>query len=262
MTLRNLKIIAAIVTLIVIGLVVERFWTREESPPPINIEEINFDRTGHLVWNNPGLKPNTWFLVYELAGQPALNIELAFDGNSSIFVNDKAVEYREYEFTNGQVVHVEGVERNQVVTVRELIVMEDIEPAPQITVKLYYYNPDKDKDTNGNILASRRGLVAVDRQIPVTKTPIQDTIKLLLQGNLTSAERAQGITTEYPLPGVELKSANLKSGVLTLEFADPQNKTGGGSARVGVLWFQIEATAKQFPGVSQVKFKPEELFQP
>lgn len=121
---------------------------------------------------------------------------------------------------------------------------------------------DRAKDASGNILASRKGLVAVDRQIPVTNTPIQDTIKLLLLGNLTQAERNQGITTEYPLPGVELKGANLRNGVLTLEFADPQNKTGGGSARVSVLWFQIEATAKQFPGVSEVKFIPEELFQP
>jgi hypothetical protein len=129
-------------------------------------------------------------------------------------------------------------------------------------VKLYYYDPNKDKDASGNILASRKGLVAVDRQIPISNTPIQDTIRLLLQGDLSEAERAQGITTEYPLPGVELKSASLNGTILTLEFADPQNKTGGGSARVGVLWFQIEATAKQFPGVLEVKFKPEELFQP
>jgi hypothetical protein len=129
-------------------------------------------------------------------------------------------------------------------------------------VKLYYYNPNKDKDAQGNILASRKGLVAVDRQIPISITPIQDTVRLLLQGSLTQAEKALGITTEYPLPGVELKSADLKNGVLTLEFADPQNRTGGGSARVGVLWFQIEATAKQFPEVKDVKFKPAELFQP
>ncbi len=129
-------------------------------------------------------------------------------------------------------------------------------------VKLYYYNPEKDKDESGNILASRQGLVAVDRQIPITITPIQDTIKLLLEGNLTQEERAQGITTEFPLSGFELKSADLKDKVLTLEFSDPQNKSVGGSARVTILWFQIEATAKQFPEVSEVRFIPEELFQP
>jgi hypothetical protein len=98
--------------------------------------------------------------------------------------------------------------------------------------------------------------------MPITVTPIQDAIKLLLKGELTSAERAEGISTEYPLAGFELKSAGLTDGVLTLTFADPQGKTGGGSCRVGILWMQIEATAKQFPEVSSVRFSPEWLFQP
>lgn len=130
------------------------------------------------------------------------------------------------------------------------------------TVKLYYYNPQLDKYDSGNILCSRQGLVAVERQIPATITPIQDAIKLLITGQLTNAEKAQGITTEYPLEGFSLKGASLNNGVLTLEFQDPNNKSGGGSCRVGILWFQIEATAKQFPEVQSVRFLPEELFQP
>ncbi|MEK7183054.1 MAG: Gmad2 immunoglobulin-like domain-containing protein [Patescibacteria group bacterium] len=130
------------------------------------------------------------------------------------------------------------------------------------TVKLYYYDANKDRDSSGNILCSEQGLVAVERKIPVTKTPIQDTLRLLLEGELTAQEQAQGIDTEYPLAGLELKGANLKNSHLTLEFNDPQNKTGGGACRVGVLWHQIEATAKQFPEVQSVSFIPEELFQP
>ncbi|MDD5503052.1 MAG: Gmad2 immunoglobulin-like domain-containing protein [Candidatus Thermoplasmatota archaeon] len=130
------------------------------------------------------------------------------------------------------------------------------------TVKLYYYNQAKDQDATGNVMCTSKGLVAVDRQIPSTITPIKDTINLLLQGNLTSTEKAQGISTEYPLPGLTLKSAALSNGTLTLEFSDPQNKTSGGSCRAGILWYQIEATAKQFSGVTTVKFKPETLFQP
>ena len=131
-------------------------------------------------------------------------------------------------------------------------------------VKLYYYNPELDRDESGNTACSRSGLVAVERKIPITKTPIQDTIKLLLKGkeNLTEEEKARGIGTEYPLEGISLKGASLKDGVLTLEFNDPKNKTVGGACRVGILWFQIEATAKQFPEVQQVRFLPEELFQP
>jgi spore germination protein GerM len=132
-------------------------------------------------------------------------------------------------------------------------------------VLLYYYNPEKDKDENGNIKCSRDGLVAIEREIPVSQTPIKDTIELLLKGkeNLTQKELTQGITTEFPLDGFKLKSVNLKSdGTLILEFEDPLSKTVGGACRVGILWFQIEATAKQFPQVKQVKFLPEELFQP
>jgi hypothetical protein len=129
-------------------------------------------------------------------------------------------------------------------------------------VKLYYYHPELDQDEEGNIACSRKGLVAVERTIPLTETPIQDTIRLLLRGELTEEEKARGIETEYPLAGLSLEGAALKDGVLTLEFFDPQNKTSGGSCRVGILWFQVEETAKQFPEVREVRFLPEELFQP
>ncbi len=129
-------------------------------------------------------------------------------------------------------------------------------------VQLYYYNPNNDKDAQGNILCSAKGLVAVNRTIPKTTTPLADSIKLLLKGALTAQEKAQGITTEFPLAGVSLTSATITGGVATLTFADPQNKTVGGSCRVGVLWRQIEATAKQFASVTSVQFKPQDLFQP
>jgi len=135
-------------------------------------------------------------------------------------------------------------------------------PQAEKPVKLYYYNPDLDKDESGNTACSRSGLVPVEREIPITQTPIQDTIKLLLSGKLTDEERSRGINTEYPLEGFSLKGASLKDGVLTLEFDDPNNKTVGGSCRAGILWFQIETTAKQFPEVKEVRFLPEELFQP
>ncbi|MFA5747022.1 MAG: Gmad2 immunoglobulin-like domain-containing protein [Candidatus Paceibacterota bacterium] len=144
----------------------------------------------------------------------------------------------------------------------QIPVLFDMNGLPQRIIDLYYYNSSKDQDASGNIMCSKNGLEPVERSIPLTKTPIQDAIKLLLKGELTSQELAQGITTEYPLPGLELKGASLENKVLTLTFADPQNKTGGGSCRVGILWFQIEATAKQFAEVSSVRFMPEKLFQP
>lgn len=129
-------------------------------------------------------------------------------------------------------------------------------------INLFYYNSELDKDETGNIQCSRNGLVEVEREISITETPIQDAIKLLISGQLTEQESLQGITTEYPLEGFSLKGASLKDGILTLEFSDLNNKASGGSCRVGILWFQIEATAMQFPEVSLVRFVPEYIFQP
>lgn len=134
--------------------------------------------------------------------------------------------------------------------------------AEERTVALYYYNPEKDKDSDDNLLCSANGLVKVVRTIPETNTPIEDTIRLLLKGNITSQEKAEGVTSEYPLPGVELTGASLKNGKLTLSLNDPQGKTSGGSCRAGILWAQIKGTAMQFPEVTSVGLSTEFLFQP
>ncbi len=131
----------------------------------------------------------------------------------------------------------------------------------EILVKLYYYNPAKDQGPGG-VQCTRAGLVAVERTLPETTMPLTEAIKLLLRGEITAEEKTRGVTSEFPLSGVTLSSATIVNGVATLTFSDPQNKTGGGSCRVAILWAQIEATAKQFPSVVSVRFLPEELFQP
>lgn len=139
---------------------------------------------------------------------------------------------------------------------------ERVENSESQNITLYYYDQNKDKDQEGNVLCSDKGLVSVERTISKGNTPIQDAVKLLLKGELTSAERAQGVSTEFPLSGVELVGANLNNGLLTLEFKDPENRTSGGSCRVSILRAQIEKTVMQFSGVEKVVFKPNEIFQP
>ena len=129
------------------------------------------------------------------------------------------------------------------------------------TVKLYYYDQNRDKDASGNVRCSTQGLVAINRTIALTNTPIQDAVRELLKGPTTS-EKAGFPGTEFPLAGVSLISASLSGGVLTLTFSDSQNKTTGGSCRVSILTAQIEATAKQFGGVSSVRLQPPTAFQP
>ena len=87
-------------------------------------------------------------------------------------------------------------------------------------------------------------------------------LNLLLKGEITQVEKDQGFSSEYPLLGFSIKKATLLEGKLTLELEDLQNKTGGGSCRVGILWNQIKKTALQFPEVKEVVYIPEELFQP
>lgn len=139
--------------------------------------------------------------------------------------------------------------------------VEPTEPAPQKTVRLYYYDPAKDSDATGNVMCSRDGLVPVERTVPSDATPT-DVVRLLLAGDLLPEERAQGVTTEYPLDGFSLVSSELEDGTLTFSFADTEGKSVGGSCRVGILWMQIAETALQFPEVQEVRFLPEDIFQP
>jgi len=130
------------------------------------------------------------------------------------------------------------------------------------SVKLYYYDPDKDTNDSGQILCSKQGLVPVEREIPITVSPMQDTLGLLLQGKLTDEERREGIATEFPLRGFILRGVVIDDGLLILMFADPENRTNGGACRVNVLKAQIEETAKQFFDAKEIKYKPDTLFQP
>ncbi|MCR4279654.1 MAG: GerMN domain-containing protein [Candidatus Zambryskibacteria bacterium] len=129
------------------------------------------------------------------------------------------------------------------------------------TINLYFYDQNKDKDASGNIKCSADGLVAIERTIPRTNTPIQDAVRELLKGP-TASERSSVPGTEFPLSGVTLSSASLSNGVLTLAFNDPQNSTSGGSCRIAILDAQIEATARQFGGVTSVRYSPSDIFQP
>lgn len=206
---------------------------------------VPFAEDGNVVRDNPGQRPGVWYLVYEKPGQPGLSVEL--DLSRTVIPS----------LVQGQRVHVEGTRSGGVVAVESITPVEET----GLAIKLYYYNPALDQGVGG-VQCSERGLVAVERVIPQTTTPLRDSIELLLRGELTAEERAQGIETEFPLAGLALQSASITDGVATLTFSDPQNKTVGGACRTGILWHQISATAKQFPTVREVRFMPEELFQP
>jgi hypothetical protein len=210
--------------------------------------EINFSKDGNVTKDSPGFNPGVWYLSYEEPGKPGLSVALDLNSVSSSYIS----------LTQGERVHVTGTLSRSVVTVQSIT---PITAEPGTDIKLYFYNPALDQGPGG-VQCSRNGLVAVRRTIPTSGTPLTESIKLLLRGEISDEEQREGITSEFPLSGVTLTSASIENGIATLRFSDPQNKTSGGSCRVSILWAQIEATAKQFPTVTSVRFQPEELFQP
>jgi hypothetical protein len=225
----------------------------------LNPKAVPFSHEGNLIKDNPGFEPGIWYLSYEEPGSPGHSVVLVFDQNSRCGSEENQTVCN-ISFQQGERVRIEGEQRDGVVLVKKLV-YRNISNETGLRIKLYFYNPSLDQG-EGGVQCTEKGLVAVERVIPETQTPLTEAIKLLLRGEISPDEENLGIESEFPLDGLSLKSATIQNGVATLTFADPQNKTVGGACRVSVLWNQIEATAKQFPTITSVRFLPEELFQP
>ena len=129
-------------------------------------------------------------------------------------------------------------------------------------VKVLHYLPNKIMAEKVDYEVDPRALLPVEREIPFSDNLIYDTIKSLIQDEISEKETQAGFSTGFPGDSFRLLSADLQGNILTLHFDDPKYFTSGGSNRVGYLWLQIRMTAFQFPEVKQVKYKPETLFQP
>jgi len=213
-----------------------------------NTSGTAFSADGNVTRNNPGQKPDVWYLAYEKPGSPGLSVEL--DLNSA--------QNPDIKLAQGERVHVEGTRRGSILTVQTITA---ISAETGTHIKLFYYDPALDQGPGG-ALCSAKGLTAVERVIPKTATPLKDSIQLLLRGEMSDEEHSRGITSEFPLPGVSLSNASIVNGVATLTFSDPAHKTSGGSCRASILRAQVEATARQFSSVTSVRFMPADTFQP
>lgn len=82
-----------------------------------NIATFDFEETGTLTRNAPGLSPGVWYVEYEEANNPALTMRLSFNEDSvciqgetegpcerSIFENDLNVTIRGMRMNDGIVV--------------------------------------------------------------------------------------------------------------------------------------------------------------
>lgn len=252
-----------IIGIVLLPLLAIGAWYAYQTYAPTGAVEP-FVKEGNLIRNNPGLDAGAWYLSYEESGSPARLAQLAFTRRSTCG-RDGVYTVCDMSFEQGERVRVEGLRTRDLVEVTRLTSLQEGEsPEPNeegTRIKLYYYNPALDQG-QGGVQCSAKGLVAVERIIPKTTMPLTEAIHLLLRGEISDEERANGVTSEFPLEGVELEKAIVENGVATLTFKDPLNKTGGGSCRASILAHQIEATAKQFPTVQSVRLMPAELFQP
>lgn len=90
---------------------------------------VNFEKQGVLVVNNPGLKKDTLYLVYEEPGAPGLNKELVFEEESRCFaeeeINCSLLPEQESDHLSGLRIRLEGIEENGTVLVKHLYFLED-----------------------------------------------------------------------------------------------------------------------------------------
>lgn len=125
-------------------------------------------------------------------------------------------------------------------------------------INLFYYR----KSADSNNACTSEFVLPVARQVPVSDNQIKDSINLLLQGSLTSQEMDEGFYPYFPNNNFKLIDSNLDAnGTLTLTFNEVAGFTNGNFCRDNVLALEIAKTARQFPEVKKVIFKPDSLFE-
>ncbi len=89
---------------------------------------ISFEEQGVLTMNNPGLKEEVLYLVYEQPGAPGLSKEVVFEPGSRCFTEEEIdcslVLEQDSERLSGLRVKLEGVEENGTVLVTALYFLE------------------------------------------------------------------------------------------------------------------------------------------
>ncbi|MDP2860162.1 MAG: hypothetical protein Q8N98_00410 [bacterium] len=131
----------------------------------------------------------------------------------------------------------------------------------KIKVELFYFN-SKNKQ---RYVCNKEAIGSVIRSISsVDNTPIRDTLKLFLEGDLTQGERESGFKSPYlSTIGDYFRGVNLKEGVLTVDLEiDKSSLKYWDACEIELLPRQIEMVAKQFKGVKEVKYTDPKVFTP
>jgi hypothetical protein len=107
-------------TLRTVHLVVENDAWKVDSVSSTPISTADFEREGNLTMHSDGTEPNTWTLVYEEPGQPALTKQLTFDTASICATGVENSTCDSSTFTPGQRVKILGtsVDEENVLVIR------------------------------------------------------------------------------------------------------------------------------------------------
>jgi hypothetical protein len=108
-------------------LVVFGFFRPEQVKTPSDqpVPKADFEASGRLLRNNPGMKENPWYLVYELPGQPALSKELIFN-KDSLCEDSGAMDCMNFNVENGTPAFLSGFDQGeQRVLVKTLSIVKE-----------------------------------------------------------------------------------------------------------------------------------------
>lgn len=92
--------------------------TDQLQPSPTPQISVNFSQEGNLVKDNPGLKADTWYLVYEKPGTAALNIELIFIDQSECKIVKSSAACSLDDLEKGERVKIDGSAQANQLTVK------------------------------------------------------------------------------------------------------------------------------------------------
>lgn len=138
-----------------------------------------------------------------------------------------------------------------------VILFSPLIEAEEKIVPLYVLNYEIAENLN-----SQEMIYPVYRSIDF-KSPARNIINKLLNIKFTEKEKEMGFCSEFEKDHrITVKGINLKDGILTVEFNDPEQFTTGGSQRVLILKEQIKKTLLQFNSIKKINILPEYLFQP
>jgi len=204
----------------------------------ITMEKINLDgRLGYKYFYQEGAGISEIVLIQ--SGRDTLELSSDYFASNGSNFNDRKIA-------------IQGV-INPILSTFKFIEKDETQK-----IKLYYYNSNYDPKFD----CLSDAVLPVEREILITNTPIQDTINLLIKGEITEQEKLAGFFSEFPNPEFKLLGASLEDKTLTLSFTEVPSFTTGGSCRTNLLAAQIIKTAEQFEEVEKVKFGSIELFQP